>query len=267
MPSEPGVNTASPSANQDQPYTDSTVSSPVNADVVSPETGDRPEKNIKAEFDRKYEKLAERMDELVTLVSTKLSSAPAEPAARPTGKTYTDEELHQLWQQGYQEAGDMLIERKMERRLAAERAEGQKDALVNNQLTILFQKYPMLYDPSHSLTKVALLAKKALIGNGRSDNRQTELEAILLAIADNPSLASTSREEPEYTAPASVPSNTPRRAAAPRTKEPTPDSRSLAVANRMGVKDPAGARKRFYERNAKGSSSVSPLVAQIIEEE
>lgn len=265
MPNEPGVNTVSPPADQDPLTSGSPVSSPVNADVLSPNPDDRPEKNLKAEFDRKHDKLVERMDELVALVTTRLTPTPATPE-RSGGKTYTDEELHQLWQQGYQEAGDMLIERKMERRLASEKAESQKDSIVNNQLMILFRKYPMLADPAHTLTKVALVAKRALIANGRPDNRQTELDAILLAIADNPSLAATPAEEPEYITPASVPGVMPRRAAPVKPKEPTMDPRSLAAAQRMGVKDPAGSRKRFYERNAKGSSSVSPLVAQILEE-
>lgn len=275
MPNEPGVNTVSPSDDLNLQPRDpgEPGSSPVISDVPSDTPTDRPAGNLKAEFDRKMGKLDEKLDQLTAYVSRLAQPQPStnEPAATSGKKEYTDEELHTLWQQGYQEAGDILIKRKVDREFAARQETDKQDTLVNSQLSVLFQRYPVLADPAHPLTKMAVIAKRALLANGRSDTRATELEAILLAIADY--VAQPRTDDEDHAEPTSRPSSvvvpgaTVRRAPTARPKEPAMDPRSLEVAKRMNIKDPAGSRKRFYERNAKGTSSISPMVAQLIKEE
>ena len=56
-----------------------------------------------------------------------------------------------------------------------------------------------------------------------------------------------------------------RRAAAP-SKQPALSAEQAALAKRMNVKDPAGANKRFLERQAQGKSSVAPNIAILMRE-
>lgn len=192
---------------------------------------------------------------------------PAEPKA---AGDLTDEQLWGLAQQGNRQAFEMYQERIADRRFEQKFRGEQQGAVVRSQLAALYAAYPELRDPQHPLTQRAVAFKNVLISMGEPGNAsKTDLDAILRAVAD--SRAMLARPAPGTSAArqtsvggqiAATPAPSARLAAV----EPEVSEAAKALASRMGIKDPGGAMKRFEERQKKGLSSVSPLIAAAVRE-
>lgn len=245
--------------------TTATESSP-SVDVTAEETADgadRPFKNYKAEVDRKLTKVERQVQEQNTLLQTLLTRLSQPQPVQPAQREYTDEELWTLAQQGSREAYAMLTQRQMDNRLAQERQVQTRAQGVASALNTLYGKYPALKDPNHPLTQAAIYAKQALVGAGWAPmDHGTDLEAIKAAIADNPDLAvqalsraTTVREAARPAPTTQVDGSTTRRDATKPTK-PGVNKASLAIANRMGVKEPEKAQERFQKLMDEGRVSL-----------
>ena len=232
---------------------------------------DRPIENLKGEFDRKMTKVERQLAELTAMIAAQ-QSAPR-PEVTPTPE-YSDQQLLELANAGNAAAHQEYVRRMVAQQVGQQRQIDQHQNIITGQLQALYGKYPQLTDPSHALTQAAMQAKMALVRTGYpAQSAATDLEAIKLAIVDNPGLVQ----------PAASPTHssgergrTPQQgidgAASRRPTSPTTPTRALSqkerdIAARMGIKDPIEALKRFEKRQQDGRSSMSQQVAQIVREE
>ena len=237
---------------------------------VSPGQGvpdDRPLQNVTAEFNRKLGKVESRLDELVSLIAQQTATKPAAPAA-PLAQ-YSDEQLAELYRVGSAEAGVALQERVASRQVQAQAQQDKKAQRIQTELSVLAGKYPQLRNPDDPLRQAAMAARTVLVNQGYPAGPETDLEAIKYAILDNPQLVSAPQPTPvpSTPAPATIDGSRPRRTVTAPTAPAKMDPKALEIAKRMGVKDPAKSLERFYERQAKGRSAVSPLIATVVREE
>ena len=266
------VDQVSSSGETPTPESDGSGEAPVN------EPTDRPVQNIKAEFDRKLGQFQNTVQSQLAQIAQSIASLqrPAQ-VANPGTREYTDDELWAMGQSGSREASDMYHQRQLDRRMQVQTATSAIHQQVAGQLQALARKYPVLSDSSHPLTIAALQAKAALVSMGyQADAPATVLEAIKVAIADNPEIIAGLVRSPQRAsegargsaanAQMSVDGNTPRRAQ-PKGQAAQISDKEKAIAQRMGVKDPAKARERFEKRNAAGRSSISPAIALLVRED
>lgn len=276
---------SSGAGDNEEPTAGASGSSPVTSDAT-PDSS-RPLHNLKSEFDRKLEKmegrfstfessLAEMMNVLATTLQARGKTPPG--ATDPETREYSDTELMELWQSGSKEAGDLLIDRKVDRKRATDRSADAASSYVTTQLRALYTKYPVLKDPTHPLTKAALATRSALVAAGVPATMAADLEAIKTAIADHPEIAAQVVQPPSEVLEES------RREAADRVagggfgvssrrgtegggkKKAALTKEQIALAQRMGVKDPTGARERMAKRSEAGKSGVSPILLSLLEE-
>lgn len=287
MPVENTIDVVSDSSADDQTQLDNAaVPDTVTNDDNDVVPTDRPWRNFKAEQDRKFNELRGQLSELVGVINTLASRQTASqssvtPSSQPGADPYAvlgDEELAQRAAMGDAHAQLVLTDRIATRRAEESARTTQVVALIERQLNALYVRYPQLNNPSDPLTMNAMRAKAALLANGLPNTRATDLEAIKLAIVDNPALAqaqtvSTPVGDPVRRSNAdsanSVDGSAPRRTPASRPSTPviTLTKREQEVARRMGVKDPVKARQRFLERVEDGSVGVTPNVAHIVKEQ
>ena len=235
------------------------------------EGADRPIENLKGEFDRKLTKVERQLAEIAAGLAA-LTNRPAAEATPPP--EYTDQQLLELANAGNAAAHQEYVRRMVAQQVGQQTQITQQQQWIAGQLQSLYGRYPQLTDPSHALTQAAMQAKMALIRAGYpAQSAATDLEAIKLAIVDNPGLA-----QPAAPAPVSsvgsvrspqqgIDGATPRRPASPSTPARALSQKERDIAARMGIKDPADALKRFEARQSAGRSAVTPLIAQIIKEE
>lgn len=256
-------------ANLDVNAASSTATQGVNA--ASPT--DRPVENWQREFQRKQ---AETANQLRAVMEYLVSRDQAPPA--PKQGPVTDEELWAQAQQGDQAAFREWNARETQRQIAQRETIAKQNALVQGQLTALVNKYPMLNNAQHPLAQTMNQAYQLLLGHGYQPGPATLLEAAKTAIADRPDLVAE-----HYTqgiqAREQLRQDTTRRASSgtmggsyrqePRAAQNTPKVSPQAqdLAQRMGIKDPEGAMKRFRDRQAKGQSSFGSVAAFIPEED
>ena len=264
--------TAASASSPDESTTDATTLDTTSADT-SASAGERPWQNIKAEFDRKMTKIERQMAEQSQYLAALVASRPA-PAAQATDRAYTDQELTTLWQQGSVEAGQELITRKVQREVAQAQAVQTQAQSIQAQVQALYRRYPF-GESQHPLTQAALRAKQVLVGAGyNAQALSTDLEAMKLAIADNPEMVAEIVKAPARVAEDSrrssrvdVDGNRPRRDR-PAADKPAPlTEKERERAIRMGVKDPDKVMERFEKRNASGRSAVSPMIAMMLKEQ
>ena len=268
MPDSPDV-LADPSSDTQEP--DQTPdSSSVTSDVIEPAALDRPAVNLKAEFDRKLGRVESKIEELTAIL---LEQARARQAPVSSEPEPDDEELARDAILGNPKALVALGQRQATKVQAEAEAFRQADNFVMAQLNAIVGKYPSLRDAASPLRGKVEEARRALLALGYNDGKALTLEAVKLAILDNPDLArSQSAPAPVLTpsstsaAPmASVPGNAPRRkGTAPVASTVTPAQ--AAIAKRMGV-DPVKATKNFEERMKNGRSALSPMLAVLIRED
>lgn len=241
-----------------------TDASPVTDVATAPD--DRPIQNVKAEFDRKLSKVERQLSEIAAMLA---AQQPQRPAVVPE---YTDQQLLELANAGNAAAMDALMERKTARHTQQQFSQVNAQQMIAGQLQALYARYPMLTDASHALTQAAMQAKMALVRNGYPPQAPaTDLEAIKLAIVDNPGLVVAAASAPVsrsgHGPQSSVDGAMPRRTATTTSASPAVSQKAREVAQRMGIKDPAEAIKRFEKRQQDGRSSLSPLVVQAVREE
>lgn len=260
MPDEPTDVTPDPSPGDETPETPSpeTAAPERDAGVTGEEiVGDRPAKNIIAELERKQ---AQQIAALEQRLMVALQSQ-----ARPTvPQEYTDDQLQQLAAAGHADAQRLLQERIAQRTVDTRLGAYQREQMLVAQLQTLTTKYaPQLRDPANPLTQAALAHKSALLAMGHPDTNATRLEALKNAIADTAAEVFSRPAPPRQT---QVDGATVRRQAPP-VREVKVSDKERDIARRMGIKDPAKALQRFHDRQTKGQSSVSPVVATIVREQ
>lgn len=235
------------------------------------EGSERPIENLKGEFDRKMTKVERQLAEIAASVAA-LSNRPA-PEPTPT-QEYTDQQLLELANAGNAAAHQEYVRRVVAQQMNQQTQATHQQQVVTTQLQALYARYPHLTDSSHPLTQAAMQMKVALVRNGYpAQSAATDLEAIKLAIVDNPGLAQPVTSAPSPSAGGvrspqqGIDGATSRRPASPTTPSRPLSKEERAIAERMRVNDPGGSIKRFEERMQKGRSSVSLQVAQILGEE
>src|SRR3989442_26748 len=192
---------------------------------------------------------------------------PSQPA--PQGpKDLSDEELWALAQQGNRQAFELYQERIADRRFQQRFTAQRHEDAVTQQLAVLYQRYPELSDPQNPLTQRAVAFKNVLIQMGGQNSRQTDLDAILRAVADSRDLISkpASQAPPARVAAASGQIGAMHRAASAPKPTPGVSDAEASVAKKMGIKDPKGALERFQKRQDEGRSTVSPTIVSAVRE-
>lgn len=228
--------------------------------------------DLVAEFSRKVGTLEEKLNGIATYLAT-AAATPQPAAAKPAGGAPpTDDELWEAAKAGDKSAFDQHQKRLAARTYMEMRGVESEQQLVQGQLGALRSKYRILADPNHDLTKTAQYAYHLLVNRGRPQGDATYLDAVKTAIADRPDLVS------EYMSKSARAGETARRTAAANPgatgvtyrDDAAPERVSFnvskdeaALAQRMGVKDPAGAKKRFLERQANGKSQFGAIASAI----
>jgi hypothetical protein len=229
--------------------------------------GDRPLKNVQAEFNRKFSRIEDQMAQVLAALQARNQPAPTPPTN--SWDQYSDEQLAELERAGSTDAGRVLTQRVAGREVQTRMAAQSRQQIIQGQLNVLFQRHPYLRDNSHPLTQAAMQAKGLLVQMGYSvGDPATDLEAIKTAIADRPDLAvgqaaSAAPARPQQ----GIDGATTRRPQSRSQSAPALSEKELAIAKRMGIADPAKAKARFDDNQKKGRSGVSPTLAVLLREE
>ena len=266
MADEPDV-TADPSPALEDPSQTPPASSGV-TEVVEPVIEDRPLKNLQAEFNRKLSRVEQQYDQLATMLQQALQpKAPAPPANALD--QYSNEQLAQLAQAGSAEAQQELTKRLVQVQVQAATVQQQRAQATQTMHANLYARYRQLSDPTHPLTQYAMQVKSQLLRQGYPNNTDTDVEAIKIAIVDNagnPAVIGGPQMIEEPTRRAGVQAQTQfdggttrRHAPAVSPGKPKLNEKELALARKMGVRDPEGAKARFEKRQAEGRSNVGAV--------
>ncbi len=229
---------------------------------------DRPVDNAVAEFNRKFTKLQSQLDAVIQYTASQQPARVSAPVSQPA--TVTDDDLWSLAQQGDRQAFNTLQERTADRRIQAVMGTQHRQQIVTSQLQALTHKYPVLNDGSHPLTQTVQRAYQIMTQQGYAPGPATLLEAAKTAIADSPDIVSelytqgaTVRDQVRQSATtrsqSGVMGASPRQDAAPRQATKTASKEELALAKRMGIKDIAGAKARFLQRQEDGISRLGAV--------
>lgn len=159
---------------------------------------DRPIRNVKAEFDRKFTKVERQQQEtnqrLDAIAQLLIQNQSQQQVARQTpiaaNEPSTEEALWSRAQQGDRLAFDEYMALKARREVAQERTVTNRTQMVTGQMQALMQKYPVLNDGGHPLTQTAQQAYHLMVRSGYPANQETLLEAAKTAIAERPDLIS-----------------------------------------------------------------------------
>lgn len=240
---------------------------------VSAAPGDRPVENLKGEFDRKFNKVQQSLDQVMQYLA--LQAQQQQPVAAPK-KELSKEELYTLATQG-----DRLAYEELNRRIAAEEYQKQhtqtsRQQTVRNQIVALQQKYPAFNDASNPLTQTFNQAYQLMLRGGYAADEATLLDAMKTAIAERPDLVAdmysqSARAQEQQRRSATQVSAAGQTGAShratPATTKPKLSDEMRAQFQKMGNKDPEGTMQRFYKRQAEGKSSVSPMLKMVLENE
>jgi hypothetical protein len=264
---ETGVTEEASPASEVQDTEVSAVTEPVSS---APGKPDRPVENLRGEFDRKFSKLQEQQAQMLQYLAT-LGRQPQTP--QPVSKDVSDDDLWALAQGGDRQAFELWTERKADKRIEQRLAGNNQQQLVENQLRTLTAKYPILNDPSNPLTQTAHQAYQLMVQNGYAANRATLLDAVKTAIAERPDIISdhytqNARAADQQRQSASRVAQSGQTGVSHRAPAINKDKLKIspeeeALAKRMGIKDPLGAKKRFLERNEKGLSNLGAVGALV----
>jgi len=278
MPEEtPDVDAASSTAND--VVDDVPPQGDVASDVV---VDDRPMRNWQAENDRKFGRLEEMIVGLAANLNTIATHSTQSAATVPVTSEPTDDELAQRAALGDANALMALQDRRINKVVDQRDSVARLGALVDSQMLSLVGKYPGVRDTGHPFRGAVLQAKSVLLGIGYADNKATDVEAMKLAIANDPDLA-RSAMAPNAPAPAApIRDNVPGPAnlggPAPRRRpQAAPaalvDDKTFEMARRMNPQKyatreaAAAAVARFRKRNAEGKTGFTPNVGIILKEQ
>ena len=237
---------------------------------------DRTPESMFRELQRKQSEQSAQINQVLAYLT---NVAQPKPATEQDRKVLTDDELWSLAQQGDRDAFVLHQQRITDRRITETNRTLNRTALVDNQLRALFNRYPCLRDPGHKLTQVVNQAYTLYTQNGYPAGKETMLEAAKTAIADSPEIIAeiqgvapvareVSRQTGVRSAASGVTGVTHNRTAQPGTpKVRALTADELALAKRMGVKDPVKARENFLKRNAEGTSSLGSVSAFVNQED
>ena len=233
--------------------------------------------NVYGEFNRKFgriETMVENMAQVMLALQQNSQPAVKSPAPGNQGQR-SMEELYQAAASGDRAAYDEYHTRLAAQQYEQRSLQDRKAQMVTTQLNTLVGKYPVLRDANHPLTQAAHQAYAIMTQNGYPADTSTLLEAAKTAIADRPDLVSEiyaqpaqNREQVRQTATlraqtgvmgGSVRQDSTPPAGASNVKPLTPAE--IALARRMGVKDPLGAKERFLKRQEMGQSSLGSVSA------
>lgn len=262
------VNPVDPSATVVPPDPETQETGSASGDVTPVQGSERPVENLAAEVHRKLAKLQSQYDTLTQYVAMQ---AQARPTAPVKGEP-TDDELWSLAQQGDRSAFDLYMRRIADQRSGVQEQRYAQQRMIENQMGVLMARYPVLNDAAHPLTQQANATYQALLARGYSQGQATLLEAVKTAIADRPDLVAELHLKTQPTslrrdrAQAGVTGVTVRDepTGGARPKPVTPAEATLA--KRMGIKDPAKAKERFYQRQNDGQSSLGAVASYVKEE-
>lgn len=256
---------AVPAAEDPQPAPD--AASGV-TDVPEPVVEDRPLKNLQAEFNRKLGRVEQQYADLAAMLQQALQPRPSAPPAS-TLEQYTNEQLAQLAQAGSADAQQELTKRLVQTQVQAATAQQQYAMRLQSEHQAMYKRYPVLNDPTHPLTQYAMQAKAALLRQGAPNNVATDVEAIKTAIVDNagnPAIMGGPQTLEEPVRRAGVQAQTQIDGAPVRRQQPAAtvgkaklSEKEWALAKRMGVRDPEGAKARFEKRQAEGRSNLGAV--------
>lgn len=256
--------------------------------AVKPDTdgGDRPLKNLQAEFNRKFTKVErqnQQLAEQLTAIGQFLAAnhQPQQaPAQRRTEEPDTDENLWARAQTGDRLAFEEYQRRIAQREVQKERTVTGRDQMIQAQMQALYAKYPVFNDGNHPLTQTAQQAYQLLVRNGYPANQATLLEAAKTAIADRPDLVSDIYSQGAQAREGARRGNSNaahsgQTGASVRRDEPTRSREGAvtvrpgeaAIAKRMGIKDPQKAKERFLERQKSGQSALGAVSGFVHEED
>jgi hypothetical protein len=227
---------------------------------------ERPIENLRGEFSRKMGSLEQKFDQVLSYMAQQEAdkarpAAPA-PAKGPHG-ALSDDELWELAKNGDKAAFDTHQKRMAAQTYQELRGQENHQSLVEGQIGILHQKYPVLGNPQHALTQTVNAAQALLQRRGYPNAPATYLEAVKTAIADRPDLVAEmhtqgarAREGARRVSAgnsgvtgATVRQDDPQQAGTIRV---TPEQ--AAIAKRMNIKDPAKALQNFVKRQETGES-------------
>ena len=231
--------------------------------------------NLAGEFNRKFSKM---QDQLNAVIGALQAQQQPQQQMQPQGQQANPLEV--LWARAQQ--GDRAAFEEYQRLIAQQEvsktARVQQHAdLVNRQIAVIMNRYPVLNNPQHALTQEVNRAFLLLQQNGYPRTRPTLLEAMKTAIADHPELVvelqqqvPTAREQQRRSASqvsqAGQTGTTVRRGTQQQAAAAVPDD-VRKLASRMGVKDPNAAMKRFEQRQESGQSSFGAVGLAIQQQE
>lgn len=227
----------------------------VEAAAAPPET-----QPVQPEFVSRQDFMAFQSNLEQTIGRLAQSLRPPEPAPQKPDDI-TDEELWALAQQNNRKAFELYQERIADRRIGQALSKTQKQQATASQLSALVAKYPELTQRGHGVNDKYLAFYQTLRQLGSPDNQETQLDAALRAVADSRELFAA-RPVPAARQPQTgqmAPSHRQQPASSNGGVAPTP--KEIALAQKMGVKDPKKAMQKFWERNAEGRSRISPNIA------
>lgn len=269
MDQETGVTQDASPAPEVQTTEVSAASAPVSAAPV-----DRPIENLKGEFDRKFNKVQQTLDAVMSVLA--LQQQQSQQSQTPK-KEATMDELYQLATQGDRGALDEYNRRIAAQEYDRKNAAQTRTQTMQSQLQVLMSKYPVFNDTSHPLTQTFQQAYQLLVRAGYPKDESTVVDAMKTALAERPDLVAdlytqTARAQEQQRRSATSVSQSGQTTASHRNSPPPasknkPTPEQIAQSQRMGVKDPEGVMKRFYERQQKGQSSVSPMLKMVLEAE
>jgi hypothetical protein len=244
------------------------------ADEVTTETSpqtDRPVENLAHEVNRKFGALTQKLDALTGYLAEK--EAQTQPKVEPPKGSHgsmSDDELWELAKTGDKAAFDAHQERKAAKVYQTMRGAENHQNLVEGQLTILQNKYPVLSNAQHPLTLTANSAYALLTRRGYQPNQATYLEAVKTAIADRPDLVvemHTQGARAREGARRVSAGNSGVTGSTVRQDDPQADGKirvtpeQSAIAKRMNIKDPAKAISNFIKRQETGESRFGAVAS------
>ena len=238
--------------------------------------GEVPVQNLIGEFNRKFGQLQRQIEALSA------NQTMAQQTAYVPQPQYNAPSDEQLWEAAKQ--GDRSAFEEYQRRIASREIQGTLQSqnvvnLVDRQMQVVMQKYPVLQDASHPLTQTVAHTYRLLVQSGFPQNKGTMLEAAKTAIADNPTMIAQmhsegviageqNRRSATSVARAGQTGVTYRQGGGSTTPKAPQITQEVAdLAKKMNVKDPAGAIQRFKERRAKGTSQIGAVGAFLDDED
>ena len=225
------------------------------------------------ELQRKYEQQARTQEQILQYLQAQ-TPRTLEAPAQTNKRDLTDEDLWALAQQGDRSAFELYQKRIAERTYAEKQQVQTRSSIVDGQLRALFVRYPILRDPQHPLTQAVNGAYALYMQNGYTAGKETMLSAATAAITDNPELVASLQGQPAATREVSRQTavnarqagvtGVTHRNAQPGGAKPKPLTKEeIELAQRMGTKDPQGAKERFLKRQADGRSSFGAVASSL----